>query len=160
MRFLHDLPKYEKPRGKGKLIALVLIGFYIVATIMFLSACSTVTPNHVEDKVLSADTSTPEGYVVENNGWLGWYDAKHGIITLNKRDFYNALITDYRLQYRETYKVELKPDAGLEPIEINGTRCFLIDVEHIKALARLKQWQVDQKPVDSVWLKILNKVGV
>jgi len=161
MRMIKDLPYYKKSSTTvyAAVIAFVL---WLLLGCLVLTGCSTVTPDHVQDKVMAVDTSTPDGIPVNNNGWLGWVkvDGKDfGWITLNKRDFYNALIADYRLQYRETYKVELTPDAGLRPKDVKGTPTFLIDLDHIKALARLKQWQVDQKPVDSAWLKILNKVG-
>lgn len=158
MRLLKELPYYKKSGTTGYVVVISTL-LWVLLSVLVLCSCSTVTPDHVQDQVLAADSSTPAGIPVDNNGWLGWHDATHGIITANKRDFYNNLIADYRLQYRETYKVELKLDAGLTHIDIRGTTAYLIDLEHIKALARLKQWQVNQKPTDSVWLKILNKVG-
>ena len=160
MKVLHDLPYYRKSNRSVWPSIILMLVLYVIAACICLTSCSTVTPNHVQDRILSADSSTPRGIPIDNNGWLGWHDDTHGIITANKRTFYNNLIADYRLQYRETYKVELKPDDGLEAFEMAGTTVYLIDLEHLKALARLKQWQVDQRPNDSAWLKILNRVGL
>jgi hypothetical protein len=158
MKFLRDLPYYKKSGTTGYAIIIIAL-MYVIFSVVFLCSCSTVTPNHVVDQVQAVDSSTPAGLQQANNGVIGW-NGNDLIITENKRVHYNNLIEDYRLQYREVYRDELKEDYQLRPHTMSGTPCWLMAPEGIKALGRLRQWERNQRPADSIWLKTLNKVGI
>jgi len=130
-----------------------------------MAGCGTVTPDHVKPKIPKADSSTPIHYIIENNGkdefnngFLDFVNHKV-LITQNKRSEYNTNIESYRLQFKAKTGVELKADDGVEPYTDEwGNPLFLINKQYCGYLKELERMRTNETPVDSLWLKLKDKV--
>lgn len=135
------------------------------------SCAGTITSDPVESKVAAVDTSTPEQYQLNDNGWLGYHDQKgwvvkgqktvgivFGVVTEKKRVEFNGLIDKYHIQYKsEMPGVWLMPDDGLTPwIDEYGNHLWAVDKTFLGYYWDLEQWKRDNRPADSLWLKTLN----
>lgn len=139
--------------------------FLLCLVVIVLAGCGTITPNHVKPKTPAADSSTPIHYIIENdgkdefnNGFLKFIDHKV-LITQNKRADYNNNIESYKLQFKAKTGVTLTPDAGIEPYTDEwGNPLFLINKQYCGYLKELERMRLDETPVDSLWLKLKDKV--
>lgn len=131
---------------------------------LFLIGCGTITPNHVRDNEASFDDSVPKQYD-QSKGWL-LYTSKDkkgivtgGVITPNARDRYNALVADYKIQYKAMHHQELSNDKGITPWQDKWkNQLYIIDAQHLEAFGRLSQMEKDRVAPDSAWQKIKDSV--
>jgi len=132
-----------------------------------LESCSTITPNFVTDKEKSFDSSTPSQYDPYNSGFIEWTtkivenkEVTTGVvITSNLMLRYNNLINSYRLQLKEDIKTELNVGDGLKPYtDKYQNTLFWIDAEHFSYLIKMNKWAKNNKPDDSLWMKIQSKL--
>ena len=137
---------------------------FAIALVLNLTGCGTVTPTPVMDNESSIDSTIPQEYDPDAGWLLDFKKDEKGrvlaaVITNGARDRYNALISDYREQFRERYKVSLVLNAGILPfVDQYGNELWLIDAEHLEYFARLSGWAKDRLPADSVWMKLKGKL--
>ena len=143
---------------------LFAIGFLL----SFMVGCSTVTPDYVEDKKASADSSVPEG-IGAHKGWFLFStrdekgEVNGGVITSQAKERYNNLIKSYRLRFFDVYKVEINENDGVQPYPIgesehSRSETWFIDAQHLEYYARLSTWAKNGTVDDSVWRKLKDKL--
>lgn len=128
-----------------------------------LTGCGTVTPDIVKDHEHSFDASTPPQYDSFNSGLIDYRDnaeGKHGaLITPSARARYNNLIDAYRIQFKETQKVELENDSGIEPYTDQfKNELYFIHDEYLAYFMRLNRWNKNGRADDSFWLKFKDTI--
>lgn len=168
----------------------VCLGMCLVVLVYLLPGCaSTVTPDPIADSMASYDASTPAGYAALNSGIIDFTMDERGettgaIITSNKRDRYNYLISCYAVQFADPQSgrgVTLVRDSGVrlyssqkekatEGTEITetaakqslgdlgGSILYWLDAEHLDYATTLEDWQKARRPKDSVWEKLRSKL--
>lgn len=135
-----------------------------IPLIFILSACGTITPNHVDDLKPMLDESVPKQYDAKK-GWL-IYTMKDatgklmgGIITPNARLRYNSLIRDYRLQYKEAHHEPLAEDQGVSSwVDKYGNQLYMIQGHSLEIFGLLSQMEKDQVAPDSAWSKFKDAI--
>lgn len=119
---------------------------------VLLCACTTVTPDKVNDEIASYDASTPSGYDVQNSGFIGFLDDGKGIITAFGLLRYNTLIKAYKIRFKSYKGVELNENDGVtEYADNKGNKLFIIDQQHLVYYAVLNSWKKDGKEPDSLF---------
>ena len=119
-----------------------------------LCSCTTVTPDKVKDEISSYDASTPNGYDVQNSGFIGFTDDGRGLITQFGLLRYNTLIKAYKVRFKSFKGVELNENDGItEYTDKLNNKLFIIDQQHLVYYAILNSWRKDGKEPDSIWDK-------
>ena len=119
-----------------------------------LCSCTTVTPDKVKDEIASYDASTPNGYDVQNSGFIGFTDDGRGLITQFGLLRYNTLIKAYKVRFKSFKGVELNENAGItEYTDKLNNKLFIIDQQHLVYYTILNSWRKDGKEPDSIWDK-------
>jgi len=149
----------------------------LLAALLLLEGCNTITPDNVENKRPAFDSSTPDGYNPYNSGLIEYVEDSEGrtvgaIITTDARARYNALIQAYRLQFKDEYKIELNQDSGVEvssyPVKTKRSvtdpipeakKLYFITSDYMTYFMRLSAWSKNKRDSDSIWLKIKEKVS-
>lgn len=135
---------------------------------LLLSGCAltnTVTPDHVKDRVPTADSSVPPQYPARP-GWVLFkiFNEKHQVIaavmTTDARTRYNMLIAKYQVLFKELYSVELHPDLGVELYtdQFNNS-LFKIKAQDLEYFGRLSDMEKSGIPGDSLGSKIGAKIS-
>lgn len=121
---------------------------------LILTSCATVTPDKVQDKTASFDSTTPQQYDSMNSGVIGFGPDGKGILTGNGVERYNNLIKDYKLQLRAAKGVDIKENDGItEFLDKYGNLLYYIDQQHLVYFGILNSWRRDGRDVDSLWDK-------
>lgn len=141
--------------------AFVIAGLFWA---LALAGCSTITPDSVKATSEGYDASTPSQYPNNSSGFLKFMDDGKGnttgaLITTNALRRYNNLIRDYRLQYRAEKKQEIRELDGVTPTrDEHGNDVYFMDDQRLQVFFLLSRWSKDQKPADSVWQKLKDKL--
>lgn len=128
------------------------------------TSCSTITPSPIQDEMASYDSTVPKEYRQFSSGFLGFIEnsegeAESGILSDAALCRYNALISSYRIQFKETWKIDLDEDDGITPYtDKYGNKLHLIDVEHLQYFIKLNHWNKEDRPNDTAWMKLKDKV--
>ena len=80
---------------------------------LLLTSCATITPDKVDDKTASFDSTTPVNYDNLNSGVLGFTEDGSGIITSFGVERYNNLIEQYKIRFKEYKGVELHKNDSI-----------------------------------------------
>ena len=119
-----------------------------------LCACTTVTPNKVTDEIASYDASTPNGYDIQNSGFIGFTDDGRGLVTPFGLLRYNTLIKAYKIRFKSHKGVDLNENAGItEYTDKLNNKLYIMDQQHLVYYAILNSWRKDGKEPDSIWDK-------
>lgn len=119
-----------------------------------LCSCTTVTPNKVTDEIASYDASTPNGYDIQNSGFIGFTDDGRGLITQFGLLRYNTLIKAYKIRFKSFKGVDLNENDGtVEFTDKKGNKLYIINQQHLVYYAVLNSWRKEGKEPDSIWDK-------
>lgn len=147
---------------------------------LLLVGCATIVAPKVKDNAKAPDRTTPsKGYsTIYNDGLLGYIlegktvyadELKPGqklngeilkvIITSGKRDEYNRLIEQYKLQLKERENLIVEKDNGIQPFQDKyGNNVYTLDAVGVVIFSIFKSWERNQVEPDSIWLKAKDKL--
>jgi hypothetical protein len=121
---------------------------------LLLCSCTTVTPNKVKDEIASYDATTPNGYDIQNSGFIGFTDDGRGLITPFGLLRYNTLVKAYKIRFKSHKGVDLNENAGItEYTDKSNNKLYIMDQQHLVYYAILNSWRKDGKEPDSIWDK-------
>lgn len=144
---------------------------------ILVSGCGTVAPKTITAQEPKYDESTPAGLPLKNSGFVDFTvnekgERNGGILTANAVSKYNELIRSYKYQYRARQKIRLKVGDGIQPYvnipwkpeqeqisDAARNMVFWIDPRHLQAFMTMGRWAHENRPDDSVWLKVKNVVA-
>lgn len=98
------------------------------------------------------------------SGFLGYVTNERketigALITKGRVDLYNALIGDYRLQYKESTGFSVSTGDGIESRGLkDGKEVFFIDSRHLAIFFKLNRWKKEGRAADSLWMRVKDKV--
>ena len=123
--------------------------------LVFLVACSTVTPDHVKDKTPEADSSTPTQYSQFNNGFIGFRKDASGrdveVITKAKAAEVTELAKKYKITFKERFGKSIDPGEGMAPWkDQHGNEFVAVQFDAAKKYKLLRQLARDQEKGDSI----------
>lgn len=132
--------------------------------VVILTSCSTVAPAPVRDRAPSFDESTPASYNPNSSGFLEFITNERketvgALITQNNVDTYNALISDYRIQYRESTGKTVNAGDGIERRGLkDGKQVYQIDSRHLAIFFKFNRWKKEGRPSDGLWVRLRDRV--
>jgi hypothetical protein len=108
----------------------------------------------VTDEIASYDASTPNGYDIQNSGFIGFTDDGRGLVTAFGLLRYNTLIKAYKIRFKSHKGVDLKENDGItEYTDKLNNKLYIMDQQHLVYYAILNSWRKDGKEPDSIWDK-------
>ena len=112
-----------------------------------LSACATVSPDHVKPSQANYDSTTPKEYTVKQNSGILFLTDDGAVMTLDGKMYYDALCILYGEQIK---KPPLKPGGGYVPYkDSHGNDLWYIDNQHLALYQVMSVWLADKRPTDS-----------
>lgn len=157
------MPTQSKTEMKKQRKMLFLKTLWVLS-IISLVGCGTVAPKPLKDVAPSFDESTPTSLNPNTSGFLGYIvnernETIGAEITKGRVDLYNALIEDYRLQYREATGHSINQGDGIESRGIkDGKEIFFIDARHLAIFFKLNRWKKEGREKDGVWMRLKDKM--
>lgn len=136
------------------------MGMLTIFVIVALSyGCGTTTPNAIEDKAASFDSSTPADYSAYNSGLISVIKNERGenthcIVTDHWVGRYNILISKYRFQLKQDKSVLLSQNDGVTDYDDQkGNHLHKVGIEYYGYFLKLNRWEKEKRPEDSLWMK-------
>jgi len=148
-----------------KMRKLSLIRTLTLLSVVFLSVgCGTISPDPIKSTESSYDASTPSQYDPKSSGFLGFTENEKGettgaLLSDNAVKKYNALITDYAIQFKNEEKVSIDTNAGVRMfVDGYGNAVHWIDAEHLQYFLKLNRWRKEKREPDTIWMKLRDKI--